>query len=87
MLQALLGKPQKQHEFMYWEFAQAKLVQAVRMGDWKTLKQKGKKIELYDLKSDVGEKNDVAAQHPDVVAMVEDYLKTARTESEYWPTR
>ncbi len=86
MLPTLLGKPQEQHEFMYWEFNQAKLVQAVRMGDWKALRQKGKNTELYDLKSDIGEKNDVAAQHPDVVARIEDYLKTARTEAKYWPT-
>jgi arylsulfatase A len=87
MLPALLGKPQKQHEFMYWEFHQNKLIQAVRMGDWKAIKQKGKKIELYNLKSDIGEKDDVATQHPDVVARIEVYLKTARTESKYWPTK
>ncbi len=87
MLPALLGKPQKQHEFMYWEFSQARLVQAVRTGDWKAIKHKGGKLELYDLRSDIGEKNDIAAKHPEIVVRIEDYLKTARTESEYWPTR
>jgi len=87
MLPALLGRPQKHHEFMYWEFSQAKLVQAVRMGDWKAIGQKSGKIELYDLKNDIGETKDVAAKHPEIAARIEDYLKTARTESEYWPTR
>ena len=56
------------------------------MGDWKAVR-KGVNgpIELYDLKSDVGEEHDVASKHPDVVARIEAYLKTARSESEHWP--
>ena len=34
---------------------------------------------------DIGEKENVADRHPDVVARVEAYLKTARTESKDWP--
>lgn len=82
----LLGKGgQKQHEFLYWEFHENGSRQAVRMGDWKAVRPVGGKLELYDLKNDVGEKNDVAAQHPDVVAQIEAYLKGARTESQQWP--
>jgi hypothetical protein len=44
-------------------------------------------IELYDMKTDAIEQHDVAAQHPDVVKRFEEYLKTARTESETWPIR
>ncbi len=44
-------------------------------------------IELYDLKTDPAETNDVAAQHPDVVKRFEEYLKSARTDSELWPIR
>ena len=58
------------------------------MGDWKYIRLQrpaGTKVELYDLKSDPGETHDVAKEHPDVIARVEAYLKTARTESPYWP--
>ena len=43
-------------------------------------------MELYDLTNDVGETKDVASQNPNVVARMEAYLKTARTESKEFPT-
>jgi arylsulfatase A-like enzyme len=87
MAPMLLGKPdqQRQHEFLYWEFHERGSKQAVRMGDWKAIRfGAGGKLELYDLKKDIGEKHDVAQHHPDVVTKIEDYLKTARTESQFW---
>ncbi len=85
----LLGeKGQKKHEFMYWEFHEGGgSTQAVRMGDWKAVCQYGKQIGLFDLRTDIAEAHDVAAEHPDVVAKIEAYLKTARTPSETWPLR
>ncbi len=84
----LLGKgDQKQHEFLYWEFHEGGSKQAVRMGDWKAVRAVGGKLELYDLKHDVSETRNVAAQHPDMVARIEAYLKGARTESQQWPLR
>jgi arylsulfatase A-like enzyme len=88
MLNVLLGKKQQSHDFLYWEYhGKNGMIQAVRMGDWKAVIKKGSELELYNLKSDLGEKNDVVDRHADVVAKIEDYLKTARTESEYWPTK
>ncbi|UCH64009.1 MAG: arylsulfatase [Fidelibacterota bacterium] len=82
-LPVLLGGEQKEHEFLYWEF---KSKQAVRMGDWKGIRSGTKgELELYDLKNDISEDNDIAGQHPDVVARIETYLITARTDSEFWP--
>ncbi|MBA7644669.1 MAG: sulfatase-like hydrolase/transferase [Calditrichaeota bacterium] len=82
-LPALFGGEQKEHEFLYWEF---KSIQAVRMGDWKGIRFGTKsKLELYDLKNDMGENNDIAGKHPDIVARIEACLKTARTDSEFWP--
>jgi arylsulfatase A-like enzyme len=76
------------HEFLYWEFHEQGSKQAVRTGDWKAIRNKlGGPLELYDLAKDLGEKEDVATKHPDVVAKVEAYLKTARTESKEWPLR
>lgn len=82
-LPALLGREQKKHEFLYWEFESK---QAMRMGDWKGLRfgTKGK-LALYNLKDDIGEKNDVAGLHPDIVAKIETYMDTARADSELWP--
>jgi arylsulfatase A-like enzyme len=89
VLPTLLGKPgQKKHEFLYWEFHEGGSKQAVRMGDWKAIRQRpGAPLALYDLSKDIAEKTDVAAQNPDVVAKIENYLKSARSESETWPLR
>jgi hypothetical protein len=58
------------------------------MGNWKAVRLAiDKPLELYDLKTDSSEKNNVAAAHPDIVAKIEDYLKTARTESPKWPLK
>jgi len=79
-----VGK-QAQHDFLYWEFHERGPQQAVRMGDWKALRLKaGAPLQLYDLKTDAGEAHDVAADHPDVTAKIEAYLKGARTPSATW---
>ena len=84
---ALEGGTSPEHEFLYWEFHERGFQQAVRMGKWKALRLKpGAPLELYDLDTDVGETNNVAAAHADVVARIEAYLKTARTRSERWKT-
>jgi len=87
-LPTLLGKPgQEQHDYLYWENAGK---QAVRMGDWKAVRVGLKRnpdapVQLFDLKTDLGEKTDVAAQHPDVVAKIARIMKEGRTESELFP--
>jgi len=92
MVPTLLGRPgeQREHEFLYWEFHEQGKRQAVRMGDWKGIRQNVAKnpdgpIELYNLKNDIGEKNNVAVRHPGIVAKIEECMKTARTPSENWP--
>jgi arylsulfatase A-like enzyme len=86
MFNALRGRRQRDHEFLYWEFHERGFSQAARMGDWKAVrKSPDSPLELYNLKNDLGEQNDGAAKHPEIVKKIEDYLKTARTESELWP--
>jgi arylsulfatase A-like enzyme len=87
MLPTLLGKGQtNQHAFLYWESHEIGFQQAARMGDWKAVRPRtGEPISLYNLKTDLGEKQNVAAENPKVVAQFEDYLKNARTDSLRWP--
>lgn len=88
MLPALLGREQKSHEFLYWEFHEGASKQAVRTDDWKAVRlSPGAPLELYNLQNDLGETNNVAAAHAEVIARVEKYLSTARTESEPWPLK
>src|SRR5437899_97725 len=69
VLPTLLGKgEQKQHDFLYWEFHERGFQQAVRRGDWKALRSAwGEPLELYDLRSDLAEKHNVAGRHAEIV--------------------
>jgi arylsulfatase A-like enzyme len=89
ILPTLLGQPQtNQHAFLYWEFHERGFQQAIRMGDWKALRLKlDAPLELYNLKTDIGEKENVAEKNPEVIAQIEAYLKTARTDSAAWPMK
>ncbi len=80
------GRPQQAHDFLYWEFHERDMQQAVRTGDWKAIRPgPGEPLKLYDLKTDLGETKNVATDHPDVIAGIERYLTTARTASPAWP--
>jgi arylsulfatase A-like enzyme len=69
----VVGRAQPQHEYLYWEYgAQV----AVRMGNWKAIRPgKSAAWELYDLRKDVSETNDLAAAHPDVLARMKRYAE------------
>ena len=49
------------------------------------LQRPSQALELYDLEADLSETNDVSAQNPEVVAQLEAFLETVRTESPLWP--
>ena len=85
MLPTLFGRKQQQrkHEYLYWELRGQ---QAIRMGKWKALRLKpGRKIELYDLDSDIAESKDLAGEHPEIVADMAEIFRTGRTESKVFP--
>jgi len=90
ILPALNGNAQKTNEYFYWELQEAGGKQAVRLGNWKGVKVDLNKndyppLELYDLKNDPGEKNNVAAQHPDVVKQIESIMRAAHVANRDWP--
>jgi arylsulfatase A-like enzyme len=87
MLPALLGKSQRDHEYLYWEFHEGGFKQAIRMKDWKAVRlAPGRPLELYDLRTDISESNDIAGKRPEVVKRMETLLATSRTPSKDWPT-
>ena len=78
---------QAQHDYLYWEFHERGGRVAIRKGKWKgvryeVLKDPDSPLELYDLSQDIGEENNVAAQHPKVAAELDSLLRQARTPSE-----
>jgi arylsulfatase len=88
----LLGKDgQKQHGYLYWEFPGYGGQQAIQAGDWKAVRQnlnKGRVVtELYHLGTDLREKQDVAAKHPEVVARLETLMRAARVPSKEFPLK
>jgi arylsulfatase A len=76
------GRPQPRHEMMYWEWgAGPRLQRAVRTERWKgVIPAPGKPLELFDLATDESETTNVAAREPAVVARIEAWLRTCRTE-------
>jgi arylsulfatase A-like enzyme len=64
MLPVILGRAQKTlHEALFWYDGANQW--AVRAGKWKLLSRNGY-LELYDLKSDIGEKNNLKERNPHV---------------------
>ena len=87
ILPALLGRQQKTDDrFLYWEFPGGKLQQAVRWRSYKAVRlAPGRPLELYNLAEDIAEEHEIAAEHPEIAAKIEQYLRTARTDSPNWP--
>jgi arylsulfatase A-like enzyme len=85
----LLGNPQIPRAFLYREFPSYGGQQTIRVGKWKAVRQnmsKGNlKIELYDIAQDIGEKNNVAASHPDVVGQLARMMEDQHVPSEIFP--
>jgi arylsulfatase A-like enzyme len=84
---ALKGGALPKRDYFYWEFHEAGFSQAVRMGDWKGVRRQRRSnpIELYNLATDIGEKHDVAAQHPEIVKRIGEIMLNARTDSPEFP--
>ena len=92
----LLGEKQNEREYLYREFPEYGGQQAIRIGDWKGVRQDlnrpGKSynpdsFELYNLKDDPDESADVAEKHPDIVKQMQAIMKREHVKSELFPIR
>lgn len=63
---------QQPHDFLYWEFPEYGGQVAIRMNEWKVVRQHLKDdedptLELYNLKTDLAETKNVAEEHPEIL--------------------
>jgi len=73
----ILTGQQKEPNYDTFYFYYGLQLQAVRQGDWKLHLAKG---ELYNLASDIGEKQNVAADHADIVAQLQSAVEKADSD-------
>lgn len=83
ILPLLKGATQKR-EPVYWGI---KNEVAVRDGAWKLIAGPKKKVQLFNLKEDLAEKNDVSAKHPEVTKRLGDLAEKWREEMEKIPKK
>ena len=87
----LFGKAkQKKHDYLYWEFHEQGGKIAVTKGNWKAIwlnvtQPEKTTVELYDLSKDIHEDHNIAQQHPEIVAELDQIMRKARTDSEAFP--
>jgi len=81
----LVGKEQKKHDYLYWEFPAYGGQQAIRINQWKGIKKnlfKGSsKLQLYNLNDDPKELVNLASNYPEIVKKMERSMKKAHTKA------
>ncbi|MGI8908060.1 MAG: arylsulfatase [Candidatus Sumerlaeaceae bacterium] len=91
---ALAGAKQPDRPFLYREFPAYTGQQSVRVGDWKLIRHNlgarnlsstSPTLELFNLKDDIVEQHDVAAEHGDQVAKLSAVLKQQHQASINFP--
>ncbi len=95
LLKTLQGKPQSERDFLYREFSGYGGFQAVWMGDWKGIrtglnrkpKVQARQIELYNLRDDISESNDVAEKHPEIVSRIRKIMHREHVPSKRFPLK
>lgn len=90
-LPTLVAKEQQAvHPYLYWEFHEKTGAQAILQSHWKAIRndaitKPGNKLELYDLRTDIGETNNLADQFPAKVAEMESLIEEAHSHSPLFP--
>jgi arylsulfatase A-like enzyme len=92
ILPLLQGQMEKEDvkPYLYWEFHENNGRQAVRWGKWKGVRLNvntvaDPPIELYDLEKDPGERQDLAAGHPDIVRQIKKDMEQSHQPNKDWP--
>jgi arylsulfatase A-like enzyme len=79
-------KAAKEHSYFYWQFNEGGLKEALTNGNWKLIRFKNEgspeRLELYNLKTDIGENNNLAAGNPNKVKELYSLMARAKTPPE-----
>jgi arylsulfatase A-like enzyme len=74
LIPILAGKARAEERTLFWRIAvPTRQQRAVRQGNWKMLLD-GDDLLLFDLKTDLGERRDLAARRPDIVRRLRSLL-------------
>jgi arylsulfatase A len=91
LLPTLLGQSQEERAFLYREFPSYGGQQSIRVGDWKAVRQNMSRgnltVELYNLREDISESKDVAAEHPDLVQKLTAMMAEQHVPSRLFPLK
>ena len=84
-LPALLGLPQQEHPFIYWEFPEYGGQLAIRIGNMKGLMKNihngNREWLVFDLEKDSTETNNIAVNHPEFIEQINNILVKEHTPS------
>ena len=77
---------QVRHPYLYWEFYEGAISQAVLLeGRWKGIRSpRGSELKVYDLQTDPGEQVNVASAQPAITRRIEAALQEAHVDNEHW---
>ena len=94
-LPTLLNKDQQKHEYLNWEYQlsgwfqnlpNGGFRQSVRMGDWKAVRYDlESNVELYNIKTDEEEKNNLAHLNPVIVEKAKSIFEKSRSDTDGFP--
>ena len=94
-LPTLLNQDQKEHNFLHWEIQLSGWFQTLpdggfrqscRIENWKGIRYGiNSTMELYNLKDDLSEKNNIAQKHPDMVNRMLEIFETNRSDTPGFP--
>ncbi len=90
MVNEWLGKEQKAHDYLYWEYTASNGQKAVRIGDWKAIRthlhtNADGPIAIYNIKNDPKELNNVADANPELVEQIKVIMDKEHTKSDLFP--
>lgn len=88
VLPTLLGKVQNSHDYLYWDYGHVRdeFLQAARWENWKGIVDNSTgSYEIYDLKNDPGESNNLTNARPDLISRFKEIINEAYTPSENYP--